>query len=334
MNIIEGYYFKIYDSSIFYAKGVSHPSSGVVAFPKYIRSANGDRVAPDGTRYIKIADVDLEYRAVVERYNSYIVYDEYFGREIPIVPLGDIVELYSPIDKALRIIEEGGGRVLTDVRDMLLEIIGVTGVKNIGVSGSILVDLYREDSDIDIVVFGEIEGRRVYNFLSEAIDKPGSVLKRYDENTVSRLYLNRAVETPIDFRIFLHQERRRVLEGLYRDREYFIRLIDLDHVDDIYGSYRCRKLGRSVMKLRILDAKKSIYTPCRYGVEVLEVIDGVKVDVEEIYSLRGRFNEIAYEGETVIARGTIEVLEYKNGREKYRLYLGDKGDYMYLDLAR
>lgn len=331
MNVIEGYYFKIYDSSIFYAKGVSHPSNGVVAFPKYLKSLNGDRVAPDGTCYTKIADIDSEYRAVLERYNNYMVYDEYFGREVPVVPLRDIVEVYSPVDKALRIVETRvGGKVLTDVRDMLLEIIGVTGVKNIGVSGSILVDLYRDDSDIDIVVFGEMEGRRIYNFLSEAVDRPGSMLRRYDENTVSKLYLSRAVETPIDFKVFLHQERRRVLEGLYRDREYFIRLIDLGHVDDVYSRYRCRKLGHSVMKLRIIDARKSIYTPCRYGVEVLEFIDGVKADIEEVYSLRGRFNEIAYEDEAVIAKGTIELLEYRNGSKKYRLYLGDKGDYMYL----
>jgi len=331
INIVEGFYFKLYDDSIFYVKGVAHPSDKFVAFPKYLKYIDGDRVSPDGARYTKIAGVEHEYRVLLERYSNYIVYDEYFGRKIPLVPLKDIARIYNPVYKALKIIESNADvNVLTDVRNMLLDIISATSVKNIGVSGSILVDLYRDDSDIDIVVFGNDEGRKVYGFLKEAIDKPSSKLRRYDENNIAKLYLSRVSETPIDFKTFLSQEKRRVLEGLYGDREYFIRLIDMSHKDDVYSVYRCKKLGGSIMKLRVIDAKKSIYTPCRYGVEVVEVIEGVNADVEEIYSLRGRFNEIAYEDEVVIAKGSIEMLEYRNKDRKYRLYLGDAGDYMYI----
>lgn len=333
MNMVEGFYFRLYDGSIFYVKGVSHPVDRVVAFPKYVKSMDGNRIALDGSRYVKVAGIDSEYRIVFERYSSYLVYDEYFGRRVVLVPLEDIAEVYNPIDKASKIIRDAIGGVLVDVRDMLMDVISATGVRNIGVSGSILVDLYREDSDIDIVVFGDTDCRKVYSFLSEVIDKPGSRIRRYDEDSIAKLYLSRATETPIGFEELVAQERRRVLEGLYRNREYFIRLVDTSHADDVYGVYRCRKLGTSTMRLRIVDAKRSIYTPCRYGVEVLEVLEGIDIDVEEVYSLRGRFNEIAYEDEIVIARGTIELLEYKNGGRKYRLYLGDPGDYMYLARA-
>ncbi len=331
MDIVEGFYFKIYDDTIFYVKGVSHPVDRVVAFPKYIRSEHGDRTTYSGIRYTKIADIASEYRFVLEMYSSYIVYDDYFGREVVLVPLKDIVELYNPIDKALKIIVDRHAKsVLMDARDMLTDIINSTGVKNIGISGSILVDLYRDDSDIDIVVLNESDGRKVYSFLSETIDRPGSKIRKYSEDSLARLYINRVIETPIGFKEFVAQERRRVLEGLYRNREYFIRLIDRSNTDDIYGVYRCRKLGGATMMLRVVDAKRSIYTPCRYGVEVLKVLEGVNVDVEEVYSLRGRFNEIANEDEIVIARGTVELLEYRGGDRKYRLYLGDPGDYMYL----
>lgn len=331
MDVVEGFYFKLYDNTVFYVKGVSHPRGRVVAFPKYIESVDGDRIAPNGSRYTKIADIASEYRIAVARYGSYIAYDDYFGREVVLVPLRDIVEIYNPIDRAVEIVSGNSGRgVLADVRGMLSDIVDSTGVRSIGVSGSILVNLYREDSDIDVVVLDESDGRKVYSFLTEVIDRPYSRIRRYDENSIVRLYQSRVVETPIEFREFLAQERRRVLEGLYGDREYFIRLIDRSHADDVYGVYRCRKLGFSTMKLRVVDARRSIYTPCRYGVEVLEVLKGVSVDVEEVYSLRGRFNEIAYEDETIIARGSIEVLEYRSGGRKYRLYLGDPGDYMHL----
>ncbi|MEM1682849.1 MAG: nucleotidyltransferase domain-containing protein [Ignisphaera sp.] len=329
IGIIEGFFFKLRGGDIFYVKGVTHPLGNVVSFPKYIVDANGDRVDRSGVRYKKIPSINEEYNYATSMYTKYIKYDEFFCRSIVLVPTTDIAKVYNPVKKAEELIElSTSDATLTDVKDMVVDIIDSTGVKAIGVSGSVLVELHKADSDIDIVVYGRNNGFRVYSYLKEVVDRDHRY-RRYTKETLKQLYLRRAIETPITFDQMLYQESRRLLEGFFKNREYFIRLVKYPWEEPQYSTYRCKKLGKALLKLRIVDSKDSIYTPCRYRVEIVEHAYGVKVDnVTEVYSLRGRFSEIATEDDIVEAYGTIELVETINGRIYHRLYLGDENDYM------
>jgi predicted nucleotidyltransferase len=330
-GIVEGHYFMLKDGTIFYVKGVSHPPSAVIAFPKYVPSEFGERLHPHGIRYAKIVGVDQQFQHILSVYPSFVTRDAYFCyRPTPVVKLEYIKHLYNPIEKAANILDMSkcSSPALCDTKEFLKLIADVGGVREVGVSGSILVDLHTPGSDIDIVVYGEGNALKMYKFLVEAIDEGVLGLRRYDENALEKLYRERSLETPLPFKAFVELERRRVLEGMFKSREYFIRLIKEPKGDDLYGAYTCTKVGAVEVKLRIDDDSESIYTPCRYKVSIEEVIRGPKAEIEEIYTLRGRFNEIAKKGEVVIARGSLERIEYRSGKTKYRLYLGDLGDYM------
>jgi len=327
--LIEGYFFEVGGRDIFYVKGVVNPPEGVIGFPKYIKDPRGDRVNKKGERYRKIPGIEDEIHHILKFYQGFMRYDEFFCGEIPIIPMEMITRVYDPIIKAMNIIElRNTDGVISDVRDMVNDIINATNVKSIGVSGSILVDLYREDSDIDLVIYGEKEGRRVYEYLAEVIDKNSSQYRRYSINNIEKLFRERSKETPIEIHELLKQESRRVLEGLYRNREYFIRLIRYPEEDELYGAYKCVKVGRVVAKLMVVDDRYAIYTPCRYGVQVIEIIDGENISIDEVYTLRGRFIDIAKQDDIIIASGTVEKIIFRNGNILYRLYLGNKGDYV------
>lgn len=326
--IIEGFFYRLKDKNIFYAKGITHPPGYVVSFPKYVVDLSGDRISSDGIRYSKLATLSDEYRYVLSRYGKYIRFDKFFCREVVLIPLNDIEHVYNPIEKAeefLDVIPKDA--VLRDVKDMVYDIVTSTGVKDIGVSGSVLIDLYRDDSDIDIVVYGLQNGRKVYEYLLEAIAKDRRY-GRYTRENVLQLYKRRAAETPITLEQLVEQESRRVLEGFFKNREYFVRLVKYPWEELTYGSYECVKLGKALLKMRIIDARESICIPYRYKVEVIEYISGVKAEVSEIYSLRGRFAEVAKEDEVIIAYGTVEHIKQMNGNAYYRLYLGDENDYL------
>lgn len=327
---LEGFFYRLKDGNIFYAKGVSHPPNYVVAYPKYVVDSFGNRLDRDhGIRYKRLATVLEEYSYVMSRYREYLKFNEFFGREVVLVPLTDIVYVYNPLQKLKEIIYEDDLKdpVLRDARDMVLDIIESTNISEIGISGSILVNLFKEDSDIDVVIYGTSNGLNVYRYLLDVIGKD-SRYRKYGINDIRELCARRSLETPISQEQLMKQESRKVLEGLFKGREYFIRLVKYPWEEPSYGSYRCFKLGKSVMKLKVVDSKESIFTPCRYRVELIDVIEGVKADVIEVYSLRGRFAEVAQEDEIVIARGTVERIETQNGKDYYRLYLGDQGDYI------
>jgi len=327
--LIEGYFFEVGGRDIFYVKGVVNPPGGIIGFPKYIKDPMGDRVNRNGERYRKVSGIEDEIHHILKFYQGVMRYDDFFCGEIPIIPMEVITRVYDPIAKAMNIIElRNVDGVIGDVRDMVSDIINATNVKSIGVSGSILVDLYREDSDIDLVIYGEKEGRRVYEYLSEIIDRGSSQYRRYSVNNIEKLFRERSRETPIDIHELLKQESRRVLEGLYRNREYFIRLVRYPGEDELYGAYKCVKVGRVVAKLMVVDDRYAIYTPCRYGVEVIEIIEGENIDIDEVYTLRGRFIDVAKQDDVIIASGTVEKIMFRNGKILYRLYLGNKGDYV------
>jgi len=330
VKITEGYYFRLHDKTIFYAKGVIHPPNKVIGYPKYVLDPSGDRISINGVRYRKEPSFLGELDILRRNYNKYLVNDPYIGDIVPEIPYGDIETIYDPLEKARQIIYANpSDNVLKDVRDMIIDLVEATNVLSIGVSGSVLVGLHRSDSDIDIVIYGEEEGRKVYNYLVDIINRGGSPYTRYSEHTIKRVYSFRRKETPIDFHNYVLQAKRKVLEGFFKNREYFIRLVKNPKPYEDYGKVVYRKIGRATMKLKVLDAREAIYTPCRYVVEVVEYVDGVRADIDEVYSLRGRFNELAWEDEVILVRGTVEKLEYTGTRKiKYRLYLGHPGDFL------
>lgn len=327
--IIEGFFFKLRHGDIFYSKGVAHPPHSIVSLPKYIINKDGSKISRNGTRYSKLSTLSDQYKYALANYSNYIKFDEFYCRDVVLSPITDVVQIYNPIEKAKELMEVNWyeDNVLKDAQNMILDIITSTKVKDIGISGSILVDLYDKNSDIDIVVYGAKNGIKVYNYLREIIGKD-SRYKRYRRDNINTLHMRRSLETPISIKHLLLQESKKVLEGFFNNREYFIRLIKFPWEEPRYSSYRCKKLGKALIRLRVIDASESIYTPCRYRVEVIEYLKGVIAEVVEVYSLRGRFAEIAQEDSVVEAYGTIELVKMYHGEKFYRLYLGDEGDYL------
>ena len=330
-GVIEGFYFIAYSGVIFYSKGVVHPPWSVIGYPKYYPSPEGERVSRiSGARYHKLESPSEQFKLAREL-GCKVYYDEYIGAEAPHIDVGSIERVLNPIEKARELIsgEECLDNVLCKAREMIIDLIDNSGVKPhaIGLSGSILAGLHTSSSDIDIVVYGEREGREVYEYLKKAVEE-GGLYERYGPETIRGVYESRARETPVSFEEALQQARRRVLEGLFKGTEYFIRLVKPAPPREAYGMARYEKIGRSVLKAVVLDDSDSIYTPCRYAVRVKEFISGVEAPVREIYSLRGRFAEIARSGEEVVARGVVEKVCYADGEVAYRLYLGYPGDYL------
>ena len=76
MRLVEGYYLRLHDGVVFYAKGLVHPPGHVVAYPKYLPSPEGPRTAPWGLRYVKYGRVEDQLRVIEERYPGYLKHDK------------------------------------------------------------------------------------------------------------------------------------------------------------------------------------------------------------------------------------------------------------------
>ncbi len=328
---IEGYYIESTDGLLFAVKGLVHPPEMVVAYLRYVPDPNGERER-NGRRYRRFYRFDEQERLLHTQGLPYLFDDPILGERIQGVPREYIRKVYDP---CLRMAELRGREILDGLEreavqfaDLLVERAGVPE-RSTGISGSILVGLHTAHSDLDIVIYGSEHCRRVHKALQQMLDDPESVVKRLNEHEMRGLYISRSQDTPMSFDDFIRLESRKVIQGKFWDQEYFIRFVKSPaEVGEKYGEKKYRSLGEAQIEAPVTDANGAIFTPCTYIIADIRFIEGSEVnDLKEIVSFRGRFCEQAREGERVIARGKLEMVDWK-GEVYHRLVLGRPGDFM------
>jgi predicted nucleotidyltransferase len=194
----------------------------------------------------------------------------------------------------------------------------------IGISGSIMVDLHLQTSDIDIIVYGSKNCLLVHNILKEILGHRKGLINAYDIEGLRKLYSFRAKDTSSSFEEFHRHENRKFSQGTFRGRDFFVRYVkDWDEVEEKYGETLYRSLGRGEIKAKVVDDSEAIFTPCRYLVGDVESIEGkIFTPLKEVASFRGRFCQQVRTGETIIARGKLEWVKTPE-EEYYRLLVGE-----------
>ena len=154
-EFIEGDFVEDVNNIIFDVKGLEHPPTRVIAFPRYIPDEKGDRIRKvDNRKYAKIYDLNLRYTYMKRFLRKYLVYDEVFDMKLCEIPKTDIIRHYKPANKLKELISNI--EFLDETQQSALKLALILSyksnvpLKNLGISGSIMVDLHKDNSDIDL----------------------------------------------------------------------------------------------------------------------------------------------------------------------------------------
>lgn len=337
MRAREGDFLETVEGLIFDVKGLVHPPDRVIAYLRYFESPLGDRVR-NGKRYSKVYSLSDRERFLREKHPHYIYYDRVFDEWLEGVPSNLIAKIYKPEEKVSELLTKS--RLDSFEFQALKFICTLRDYSNvpwesIGLSGSILVNLYTYGSDIDAVVYGRRNCLTIYDSLQDLVCEGKDGFAPYGLNDLKRLYDFRSKDTCVSFEKFCEVERRKASQGRFLGRDFFVRFVlDWGEINESYGDRLYRNVGYARIKAIIEDDSESIFTPCRYvisGVKVLEGRSGSQPP-REIVSFRGRFCEQARGGERVIAQGKVEKVVEKDGSEYYRVILGNKpSDFMIIE---
>jgi len=314
--------------AFFDVKGLVHPPGKVVAAIHFLPDQRGDR-EKGGIIYHKIFHFSERYLLLKENFPQYLTFDPVFDEHLCEIQVEDIKHHYKPAD---RLHELRSGDRLDEVERLAVSFIellkGSTGVRwgGLGISGSILVKLHTPTSDIDPIVYGSKNCRKVHSALGSLLRSEENSIMPYDSEGLRDLFNFRSKDTIVPFEDFVRTESRKVLQGKFLGRDYFVRCVkDWDEIKEEYGANRYISKGYAKIKAKIADDSEAIFTPCRYKIEDVRVLDGVHIEpIEEIVSFRGRFCEQAKNGECIIAQGKIEQVNVERGREYYRLLIGNR----------
>jgi predicted nucleotidyltransferase len=327
----EGDFIETTEGLIFDVKGIVHPDDAVIAYVRYVPDQKGDRIR-HGQRYRKIYKLTHRQHYLQQMYPHYLRFDPVFGLQISQVPHNAIQRHYLPQHKVCElIIGKSTDPCEKQTKEFITKIMQISKVPQalLGVSGSILVNLYSSKSDIDLIVYGKTTGYRVRAALHEHLGTDDEVTP-YPHIIFRQRFLERQRNTGISFDKYLFHESRKTFQGYYKKKDFFIRYVkNWDEIDIKYGDKVYTNMGFLKLRGVISDDAEAIFTPCTYGLTDVKVLKGPQVEpIAEIKSFRGRFCDQTVKGERIEARGKLEKVDGRN-TTYYRLLLGNTlQDYM------
>ncbi len=317
-KLVEGYFVKTSDNLIFEVKGVVHPHDRIIAYVRYVPNSDSS--------YRKIYDLREREEYLSNGFLEYVWFSKTHGRVLQAVPHKKIVQVLNPIEHMDQIRNDTSAlaKATSNLVDLLLDNTRIDRTE-IGVTGSQLVGVATETSDIDLVVYGESTCRKFYKRLRKNIDKIPR-LERYEGNLLDAHVLFRWSDLTEYQELLRRIEGVKILQGVFESHEFFIRLVKLPQdIGEIFGQIVTENLKTREVHCSVISDRNSIFTPCIYQVESMDL-----PKLKQLVSYRGRFTEQVSSGMSVRAKGRLEnVLDSSTGENYQQLVLGENSsDYL------
>ena len=328
---IEGDYLETKENNLFFdIKGYHHPQDRKICFLRYFPDKNGDRTK-EGIKYKKIYALDKRYLKLREEYPQYLFLSNELDLELQGVETKDIKKIYTPRKYYNKLMQKSNLSKIEKHSFNLCELITTNNSipeNAIGISGSPMIGLSKEDSDLDLIIYGTRVSLEFQDKL-KTILLTSNNCRMYNSTEYINHYNWRVGGSGIKFEDFLRSEKRKMHQGKFNGVDFFIRYIKSPNDwKGTYYDYKYKNLGRIKVKANIIDHTNSIFTPCSYEIDCVKVIEsnniGNNLDIgylNEISSFRGRFCEQAIKGESVFVEGKLEEVKYKGSKTHLRILL-------------
>ena len=326
-------YLQTEEDFLFCVLGSVHPEDRVFAYLKYVPDPTG-KWGVKGRKYRRalpfytMKDL-LETFKFLERWPDYLFYSVEWNVKISAVPITKIKYHFKPENKVKQLISQESldrlQRKAVDLIKVISERSGVS-VNYFGLTGSILLGIHRDFSDIDVIVYGK------YN--KEAVKK--ALISLYNEETyITRLNEQRAKEWcqnkvelyPLTYREAEMILKRRWNKGIFKGTMFSIHPVKIENeVLERYGQRIFKPKGLTKIKATVLDNSESEFLPATYIVENVKVVNGPRVnDIREVTSYEGLYGGIAEVGEKILCFGKLEeVSDLNDGFKYHRLLVGSR----------
>lgn len=330
---VEGFGVETHDGLVFTVKGLVHPRDRVVAYLRYLADPQGERCR-NGRRYRRVYHFDEQREALCARHLSYLAPDPMFGVVLQSVPRSDICRVYDPCRHLQHLLDSGPADSLEETALALTHLLAEAAhvpSSCLGVTGSLLLGLHQAASDVDLVVYGEVECRAVHQALRLLLADPSAALRRPRGEELVAVHQAHRPDTPLSLADFARHQAGKVNEGCFAGKPFFVRFVKRpQEVTERYGDPRYEPLGSATIEASVHDDRDALFTPCRYGVGDVSVREGPAVPgVREVISFRGRFSDQARTGEKVGACGRLERVVPGAGPSYLRLNVGGApGEYL------
>ncbi|MEM2004278.1 MAG: nucleotidyltransferase domain-containing protein [Nitrososphaerota archaeon] len=314
-------YFETSDDWIFCVIGDVHPPGRVFSFLKYIPGEGPWRYSGKTyRRVIGIYSVEELLRTmelIRTTRPEYLYYDETVSETITAPPASSIRRALYPEAAARRILNDGPSSVLESIAaELIITLSENSGVSpsRFGVTGSLLLGNHHEESDIDLLVYGQEEFWRVMDVI-DSLSRSGA-LRLFRDLTVDDWVSRASRKYPLLGLEDIRALSRRVMnKGFYRGRKFSIYGVRQSPIHR-YGEVTYHPIGSVRGVFEVKSKLEAGFTPAIYLVEENEY--GVDRIVTYDMMLACMFRP----GDIVEASGKLEYAVRRGGESWRQLLVG------------
>ena len=316
---------------LFCVVGPYHPKDRVISYVKY---------APDplGTwkkgrnrferliRNYTIPGLLETFSFLKQTYPHYFFYSDPYSITMTAVPVGYVAEHFLPERKLTKLLEKPRLDRLQKKLSRLVSLLSRLGsveIDSFGVTGSLLLDIHNpEFSDLDLTIYGMENSYSLKNALKEPSLAAGSGICSSGKERLARWCLSKTTSHPLTLSEARQIFRRKWNIGVFDGARFSIHPVKLeDELQEHYGDKTFNPVRMVRMRLTVTDSSDSIYLPAVYRVMNAEGEAGV--EVEEVVSYDGLFDNVAENGEAIDVRGKLEhVVDHRTGKTYHRILVG------------
>jgi len=304
---MDGDTFTTEEGFIFNVFGYEHPSDRVFAFLKYIPAKLKhlfdveflDRTWKKGEQEFFRAEklyTARNYQAFLETFRktfpSYVYFCPFRAKEIISAPLANVRKVFVPREcfQTLRELEQRDS-----LQEMTMEFVELissaskTPLKDFGVHGSVALSMHSQKSDIDVVVYGSQNFRKLESTISKLVDS----------GSLSFTFGNR-----------LDAARR--FKGHFRGKTFMYNAIRKpEEVNTKYGDYKYTPIAPVRFCCEVKDDSEAMFRPAIYRIENYEPTDSSSELARDripalAVSMIGCYRNVARQGDRISVSGMLE----------------------------
>lgn len=312
-------YFVTSEGWIFSVLGDVHPRDRVWAVLKYVagpgpwRSANGRTYSRVLVEY-SVRELLRSIEFVRSVRPDYVYLDPSVGSEVIAPPLAEVTRVYRASEKAVELLRSRSSLPESSLERRAVELIGwlseASGVpeEGFGVTGSVLLGIAHSGSDVDLVVHGGSNTRRVLDALAESKDErlKTGVGPEWVSHLRSQLRIPKEQAELLASRVVHKGDFSGTRFSVFGVRE---------RPPHAYGEVQYTSKGIVETVVEVVDDSESLFTPSVYRVE--ERVFGI----ERLVTYLARLAGVLRPGDRISVRAKLEEVRSERGTA-YQLLLG------------
>jgi predicted nucleotidyltransferase len=309
---------------IFYVFGYEHPDNRVFAFLKYIPSSLAQHFP---IRFLeqkwKLGNIELSrpqklytaknYQKFVETlrktFPHYLYSCPFRGKEILSVPLDHIERIFLPGECLQELFKKEKRDALQNEAVELVSLLSKESgvpIQDFGIQGSVGLNMHSDYSDIDLVVYGSENFKKL-------------------ESTVNRL----ADEDVFSYVLTKKMDYARKHRGRYSDQRFAYNAVrKYEEIDDQHGKLKYTPVKNVSFSCEVVDDSENMFRPAIYPIRGYQPDDSASELSEEqvparVLSMIGYYRNVGRKGDRIKVSGTLERVEdVETGETSYHVVVG------------